>query len=574
MRTWPNGSRGPLTKSLNNNFTMAKPVIWTIDDDPAVLRAIERDLRRQYANRYRIMAADSGESALGTLAELKLRNDVVALFLVDQRMPGMSGVEFLEAALKIYPGAKRALLTAYADTDAAIQAINAVQVDYYFMKPWDPPEDRLYPVLDDLLDDWQQDYRPAFDGIRIVGHRWSPLSNEVRDFLARHFVPYQWLDLERSEEAQQLMAANAVDPACLPLVLLPDGKRLVKPGTQEIAQAIHLKVKPESPLYELVVVGAGPAGLAASVYGAADGLKTLLIERSAPGGQAGLSSRIENYLGFPAGLSGGDLARRAVAQARRFGAEILAPQHVVRVRVEGPSRVVTLADGSEVSARALLVATGIAYRKLDLPGLEKLNGAGVYYYPQMTEAMADRDADIYIVGGANSAGQAAVFFSGHARQVTMLVRGSSLSSGMSQYLEDRIKKTPNIAVRLNCSVVAVDGTERCEMITIRDSKAQKDDAVAASALFVYAGAIPYTDWLSGVVERDEQGYVIAGQHLNREGKKPRGWTLDRDPYFLESSVPGIFVAGDVRHRSSKGVTSGVGEGAMAVKLIHEYLAQV
>ncbi len=553
---------------------MGKPIIWTIDDDPAVLRAIERDLRRQYSNRYRIMAADSGDSALSALAELKLRNDPVALFLVDQRMPQMNGVEFLEKALKIFPDAKRALLTAYADTDAAIRAINSVQIDHYFLKPWDPPEERLYDVLNDLLDDWQDEFRPAFDGIRVVGHRWSPLSNEVRDFLARHFVPYQWLDLERSEEAQQLVAANAVDPACLPLVLLPNGKRLVKPSTQEIAQTINLKIKPESPLYELVVVGGGPAGLAAAVYGAADGLKTLLIERSAPGGQAGLSSRIENYLGFPSGLSGGDLARRAVAQARRFGAEILAPQQVVGVRVDGPSRVVTLAEGTEVSARALVVATGIAYRKLDVPGIERLNGSGVYYYAQMTEAMTEKDADIYIVGGANSAAQAAVFFSSHAHSVTMLVRGSSLSSGMSQYLEDRITKTPNISVRLDSSVVAVDGTERCETIVVRNAKKGTEDRLPAGALFIYAGAIPYTDWLSGVVERDEQGYVLSGQHLARDGKKPRGWTLDRDPYFLESSVPGIFVAGDVRHRSSKGVTSGVGEGAMAVKLIHEYLAQV
>ncbi len=553
---------------------MVKPIIWTIDDDPAVLRAIERDLRRQYANRYRVMAADSPQAALAALAELKLRNDPVALFLVDQRMPDLSGVQFLEQALRVYPDAKRALLTAYADTDAAIKAINAVQVDYYFLKPWDPPEERLYGVLDDLLDDWQEEYRPAFDGVRVVGHRWSPLSNEVRDFLGRHFVPYQWLDLERNQEAQELLAANAVDAACLPLVLLPGGRRLVKPSTHEIARSLSLKVKPESPLYDLVVVGGGPAGLAASVYGAADGLKTLLIERSAAGGQAGLSSRIENYLGFPSGLSGGDLARRAVAQARRFGAEILAPQEVMGMRMEGPSKVVKLADGSEVTARAVLVATGIAYRKLDVPGIERLNGAGVHYYAQMTEAMSHDDADLYIVGGANSAGQAAVFFSGHARSVTMLVRSSSLSSGMSQYLEDRIKQTPNISVRLNSSVVAVEGQERCETITVRNSQTGTEEKIPASALLIYAGAMPYTDWLPAAVERDAQGYVVTGQHLAREGRKPRGWSLEREPFFLESSVPGIFVAGDVRHRSSKGVTSGVGEGAMAVKLIHEYLAEV
>ena len=552
---------------------MTKPVIWTIDDDPAVLRSIERDLRHQYSNRYRIMAADSGESALSAVTELKLRNDPIALFLVDQRMPGLSGVEFLQKALHIYPNAKRALLTAYADTNAAIEAINSVQIDQYFMKPWDPPEERLYPVLDDLLDDWQQDYRPAFDGIRIVGHRWSSQSNEVRDFLARHSVPYQWLDLERNLEAKEIFAASAIDPNCLPLLLLPDGKRLVKPSTTEVAQAIHLKVKPELPHYDLVVVGAGPAGLAAAVYGAADGLKTLLIERSAPGGQAGLSSRIENYLGFPSGLSDSDLARRAVAQARRFGVEILAPQEVTKVRVEGPSRIVTLSEGTEVSARAVLVATGIAYRKINVPGIERLTGAGVHYYAQMTQAMSHDDADIFIVGAANSAGQAAVFFSEHAKSVTMLVRGESLSAVMSQYLADRIMKTPKISVRLNTSVIAVEGTERCEAIVVRNSKTQTEERFKASALFIYAGADPHTEWLAGVVEQDAKGYVIAGQHLLQDGKRPSGWTLDREPFFLESSVPGIFVAGDVRHRSSKGVSAGVGEGVMAIKLIHEYLAE-
>jgi len=552
---------------------MAKPIIWTIDDDPAVLRAIERDLRRHYSNRYRVMAADSGEAAVSALAELKLRSDPVALFLVDQRMPGVSGVEFLQKALQVYPNAKRALLTAYADTNAAIAAINSTQIDYYFMKPWDPPEERLYPVLDDLLDDWQQNYRPPFDGIRIVGHRWSARSNEVRDFLARHFVPYEWLDLERNPEAKEILATNAVDQGCLPLVLLPDGKRLIKPSTLEVAQAVDLKVKPELPHYDLVVAGAGPAGLAAAVYGAADGLKTLLIERSAPGGQAGLSSRIENYLGFPSGLSGSDLAHRAVVQARRFGVEILAPQEVTRVRVEGSSKVITLSDGTEVSARAVIVATGIAYRKLNVPGLEKLIGAGVYYYAQMTEAMSHEDADIFIVGAANSAGQAAVFFSSHARSVTMFVRGESLSAVMSQYLADRILKTPKITVHLNSTVVAVEGLERCEAVVVRNSKTQTEGRFLANALFIYAGADPHTDWLAGVVERDERGYVTTGQHLLQEGKRPHDWPLKRDPFFLESSVPGIFVAGDVRHRSSKGVSAGVGEGVMAIKLIHEYLAE-
>ncbi len=552
---------------------MAKPIIWTVDDDPDVLRAVERDLRRQYGGRYRVMAAESGQAALEAVRELKLRNDPIALFLVDQRMPRMNGVEFLEEALKLYPDAKRALLTAYADTDAAIRAINSVQIDHYLMKPWDPPEEKLYGVVDDLLDDWQSAYRQPFEGIRILGHRWSAQSNEVRDFLARHFVPYQWMDVEQNGEARELFASSGLDPACLPLVLFPDGSRLIKPTTYDVAAKINLKVKAESPFYDLVVVGGGPAGLAASVYGAADGLKTLLVEGNAAGGQAGLSSRIENYLGFPSGLTGGDLARRAVAQAKRFGVEILSPQQAVKVRVEGPSRIVTLADGSEVGCRALIIATGIAYRKLDAPGLDRLTGSGVYYYPQMTEAMSNKDVDLYIVGGANSAAQACMFFSEHARHVTMLVRGPSLSSGMSQYLEDRIKATKNITVRLNSVVTAVEGLKRCENISIRNTQTNNEEQLPAAALFIYAGAVPYTEWIADVVQRDKQGYVLSGTHLMREGKRPKDWAPDRDPYFLETSVPGIFVAGDVRHRSSKGVTSGVGEGAMAVKLVHEYLGQ-
>jgi thioredoxin reductase (NADPH) len=550
---------------------MAKPVIWTVDDDPDVLRAVERDLRRQYGNRYRVIAADSGISAIEAVRQLKLRNEPVALFLVDQRMPRMSGVEFLEKAIEFYPDAKRALLTAYADTDAAIRAINSVQIDHYLMKPWDPPEERLYGVVDDLLDDWQASYQPVFEGVRVIGHRWSPQSNEIRDFLGRNFVPHQWLNIETDESAKQLLATTGAVASSLPLVVFPDGTFLGNPPAVEIARKLGLKTKAESPFYDLVVVGAGPAGLAAAVYGGADGLHTLLIEREAPGGQAGRSSRIENYLGFPVGLSGSDLARRAVAQARRFGVEILAPQEVTGVRVEGSTRVLTLSDGSEIGCRALLIATGIAFRKLNVPGLDKLNGAGVYYYAPMSEAFSYRDGDIYIVGGANSAGQAAMYFSKFARQVTMLVRGDSLSDTMSQYLENQIAATKNIAVRINSSVIAVDGVDRCETITIQNNKTRSQEIVPASALLIYAGAIPRTDWLTGIVERDAQGYLITGQHLMREGRRPAGWNADRDPLYLESSVPGIFVAGDVRHRSAKGVTSGVGEGAMAVKLVHEYL---
>jgi len=550
---------------------MAKPVIWTVDDDPDVLRAVERDLRKQYGDRYRIISADSGASALEALKQLKLRNDPVALFLVDQRMPRMSGVEFLEQAIELYPDAKRALLTAYADTDAAIRAINNVQVDHYLMKPWDPPEERLYGVVDDMLDDWQASYHPMFEGVRVIGHRWSPQSNEIRDFLGRNFVPHQWLNIEDDEAARQLLTTTGATTSELPVVIFTDGTFLAQPPIPDIARKLGLKTKAEFPFYDLVVVGAGPAGLAAAVYGAADGLHTLLVEREAPGGQAGRSSRIENYLGFPMGLSGNDLARRAVAQARRFGAEILAPQEVKAVRIEGPARVLTLADGTEVGCRALLIATGIAFRKLDVPGLDSFSGAGVYYYAPMSDAFSYRNGDIYIVGGANSAGQAAMYFSKFARQVTMVVRRSSLSDTMSQYLENQIVATKNIAIRADSEVIAVAGHDCCETVTIRNHKTNVVETMSASALLIYAGAIPRTDWLAGVVERDTQGYLLSGQHLMLEGKRPAGWTADRDPFYLETSVPGIFVAGDVRHRSAKGVTSGVGEGAMAVKLVHQYL---
>src|SRR6266404_359087 len=550
---------------------MARPVIWTVDDDPDVLRAVERDLRRHYGDRYKFISADSGVCALEATKPLKLRNEPVALFLVDQRMPRMSGVEFLEEAIELYPDAKRALLTAYADTDAAIRAINKAHVDHYLMKPWDPPEERLYGVVDDMLDDWQASYHPAFQGVRVIGHQWSPQSSEIRDFLGRNFVPHQWLNVETDETAKQLLTTTGDDFSSLPIVLFTVGSFLGNPSIGEVAQKLGLKTKAEFPFYDLVVVGAGPAGLAAAVYGAADGLHTLLVEREAPGGQAGRSSRIENYLGFPMGLSGNDLARRAVAQARRFGVEILTPQEVCGVRVEGPSRVLTLSDGVEIGCRALLIATGIAFRKLDVPGLDRLTGAGVYYYSPMSEAFSYRDGNIYIVGGANSAGQAAMYFSKFARQVTMLVRGNSLSDSMSQYLENQIAATKNIAVKLNSRVIAVEGVDRCETITFQNNQTCLQEAAPASALLIYAGAVPRTDWLDGMVARDAQGYLISGQHLMLDGKRPIGWAADRDPFYLETSVPGIFVAGDVRHRSAKGVTSGVGEGAMAVKLVHQYL---
>lgn len=552
----------------------SKPILFTIDDDPEVLRAVERDLRREYGSTYRVLRADSGTSALETLKQLKLRNDRVALFVVDQRMPRMSGVEFLEEAIKLFPEAKRTLLTAYADTDAAIRAINSIKVDYYLMKPWDPPEERLYPVLTDLLDDWQANYRPEFEGIRIVGHRWSPLSHQLKDFLGRNQVPYHWLDIELEEEGPRLVEFAGAVAADLPLVLFPDGSHLKHPTNIELAEKVGLKTRAELPFYDLLIVGSGPAGLAAAVYGASEGLKTVLVEREAPGGQAGTSSRIENYLGFPVGLSGADLARRGVAQAMRFGVEILTPQEVTAVRIEDPYRYVKLSDGSEITCHALMISTGVSYRKLDMPGIERLTGAGVYYGAAMTEAMSCQDADVYIVGGANSAGQAAMYFSKFASKVVMLVRGESLAKSMSQYLIDQICGTPNIEVQPFSSVAQVDGEDRLETVTIANSQTGLSETVPASALFIFIGAMPRTDWLAGVVERDEQGFILTGADLVRSGRRPKGWQRDRDPFLLEASVPGIFVAGDVRHGSVKRVASGVGEGSIAVQFIHRYLGEV
>ncbi len=553
---------------------MAKPALLTVDDDPEVLRAVERDLRREYGSSYRVLKADSGANALEALRQLKLKNDSVALFLVDQRMPHMSGVEFLEEAIKLFPDAKRVLLTAYADTEAAIQAINTARIDYYLMKPWNPPQENLYPVLNDLLEDWQADFRPGFEGVRVIGHRWSPLSHQVKDFLARNHIPYRWLDIEAERDATELLELAKVDNTKLPVAIFPDGTHLVQPTNSELGEKIGLKTQAEMPFYDLIIVGSGPAGLAAAVYGASEGLRTVLIEREAPGGQAGTSSRIENYLGFPSGVSGGELARRGVAQARRFGVEVLTPQEVTGVRVEGPYRFVKLADGNEISAHALMISTGVSYRKLDVPGLERLTGAGVYYGAAMTEALSCKDDDVYIVGGANSAGQAAMFFSKYAHKVVMLVRGESLAKSMSQYLIDQIQNTPNIEVKSFSSVAEVSGKDNLESICIANSETGETEIVPARALFIFIGAMPLTDWLEGVVERDEQGFIYAGPDLIRNGRKPKGWGRDRDPFLLETSVPGIFVAGDVRHGSVKRVASGVGEGSIAVQFIHRYLSEV
>ncbi|BAY20120.1 response regulator receiver modulated FAD-dependent pyridine nucleotide-disulfide oxidoreductase (plasmid) [Anabaenopsis circularis NIES-21] len=554
---------------------MAKPVILTVDDDPDVLQAIARDLRKEYGDRFRIMRADSGATALDVLKQLKIRNETVATFVVDQRMPLMSGVEFLEQAIALFPNSKRVLLTAYADTDAAIRAINHAKLDYYLLKPWNPPEERLYPVLDDLIDDWLADYSPPFEGIRVVGNRWSPQSHQVKDFLARNQIPYQWMDVELEKEANQLLTYTKPDGVqSLPLVLFPDGSTLIQPTNLQIAEHIGLRTQAERPFYDLAIVGGGPAGLAAAVYGASEGLSTVMIEKEAPGGQAGSSSRIENYLGFPIGLSGVDLARRAVTQAKRFGVEILTPQTVTGVRIQDPYRVILLADGSEISCHALLIATGVSYRKLNIPGEEHLSGAGVYYGAAMTEAIACQGEEVFIIGGANSAGQAAIHFAKYAHSVTMLVRADSLAKSMSQYLIDQIKATQNITVRTQTKVVEVKGEQNLEAVVLINDQTGAIETLPAKSLFIFIGARPQTDWLDGIVERDENGFIIAGADLMLDKRRPKGWALERDPFLLETNVPGIFVAGDVRYGSVKRVASGVGEGSVCVQFIHRYLAKV
>jgi thioredoxin reductase (NADPH) len=563
--------------SLQVRPKMAKPILLSVDDDANVLRAIERDLRSQYGADYRVIGSDSPEGALEILKQLKVRGDSVALLLADQRMPKMDGVGFLKEATRIFPEAKRSLLTAYADTSAAISAINQANIHYFFLKPWDPPAEHLYPQLDDLLDDWQASYHPSFEGIRVLGTRWSPRSYELRDFLARNRVPYQWIDIELSAndpETKRLLEVLGAEANNLPVVLFPDGTKLLESVPAEVAERIGLRTRAQTSFYDLAIVGGGPAGLAAAVYGASEGLHTVMIEREAPGGQAGMSSRIENYLGFPNGLSGGDLARRAVVQAQRFGVEILSPQQATGVRTEGSYRIIKLADNSEISCHALMVATGVQWRRLEAPGIDRLQGAGVYYGGGATEALSCKGEVIYVIGAANSAGQAAMNFARYAERVVILVRGSSVSSSMSQYLVDQVTQTSNIQIWPHASVAEVHGETHLEEISVLCSDTNQTERVAASAMFIFIGALPQTDWLADIVQRDERGFLMTGPDLLRDGSGPKSWTLERDPFLLETNVPGIFAVGDVRHGSIKRVASSVGEGSVAVQFIHQYLSKV
>ena len=553
---------------------MAKQIIMTVDDEPHVLNAIARDLQAHYQSDYRIVKASSGPDALEAVQEFKRRGDPIALFLADQRMPSMSGVEFLQEAIKLYPEAKRVLLTAYADTDAAIASINAIGLDYYLMKPWDPPEERLYPVLDDLLSDWLASVPVPYDGIRVAGTLWSASSHDVKEFLARSQIPYQWLDIERDDEARELVESSSEGRPQLPTVFFPDGSTLVAPDLSTLADKVGMTTQAEQPFYDLIIVGAGPAGLGGAVYGASEGLRTVVIDKDAAGGQAGTSARIENYMGFPQGISGADLTRRATTQAQRLGAEILTAREVTGLRVEDPYRIVTLNDGSELSCHALLISTGVKVRELDVPGIEPFIGGSVYYGAATSEAVHYKDKKVFVIGGANSAGQGAMFLSRFASQVTVLIRGDSLKTSMSQYLIDQIDGTENISLVVNTEVTAVDGTDRLETITIKNNKSGTTETIPADAMFIFIGAIPGTGIIKDVVELSEAGFVYTGQDLIRDGRRPKNWKPRRDPFPLETSVPGIFAAGDVRHGVIRRVASAVGQGAVAVSLVHKYLETV
>ena len=553
---------------------MAKPVILCVDDEPQVLNAINRDIRRHFGKEYRVLRAGSGSEALETVKQLKQRNEQIVLFLSDQRMPEMTGTEFLTEARQFYPDARKVLLTAYADTEAAIDSINTIELDYYLMKPWDPPELNLYPVIEDLINTWWLEATLPYDGIRVAGTLWSASSHSVKDFLSRNRIPYQWLDVELNSEANKLVESVLGEDKQLPVVFFPDGTTMIRPGNRELAEKVGLRTEASLPHYDMIIIGGGPAGLGAGVYGASEGLKTLMIEKEATGGQAGTSSRIENYLGFPKGLSGAELSKRATDQAIRLGCEILTAVEVVSVRLEDQYKIVTLSDGKELSCKALIIATGVQLRRLEVPGCEMLAGAGVYYGAALTEAANYKDKQVFVVGGANSAGQGAMYFARYAKKVTMLVRGSSLEAGMSQYLVDQINAEPNIEVLLNTTVTEMVGNGRLKAIKTHNSKTDQHQSFDAQAVFIFIGATACTDVFRGIVQHDEQGFIITGQDLIKDNLPPPGWKLKRFPLFLETSVPGIFAAGDVRYGAVRRVASAVGQGAIAVALVHQYLKEV